>query len=390
MTPIFERQGVPAPAAGMYPKSRKIAALLCAMVFTAVSGIAEAGSHSKHHKAPVAAKADKPVKAGRHAKEAKSVKTAKQASPAKHRAVRASQTQAPKARHHKAAPRVERAVEAAPVRRAARADAMTRVAEGLDANGGPKLASNAFMVQDLDSGKVLLQRNAQAVVPIASITKLMTAMVVLDAHLPLNETLTISDSDTDKLKSTSSRLTVGVSLPRQELIHLALMSSENRAAASLARNYPGGFNTFVAAMNRKARELGLTETVFHDSTGLNPNNVSSARDLAKMVVAASHYPLIREFSTDDERTVTLNGRQQSFHNTNALVRSPDWQIGVSKTGFINEAGRCLVMQAWFANKPMVIVLLDSVGKFTRIADAQRVKRWLETATARGNLRSNAG
>lgn len=383
----------------MLPNSRKIAALLCALAFTAVSGLAEASAQSKHHHS-VAAKAEKTAKTAKTGKtvKAKAHKTDKadkeaKASPRKHHRARANETPEPVGRHRKAAQRAERSVVVAPVRKVSRPAARVeapRVADTLDRDGGPKLASNAFMVQDLDSGKVLLQRNAQAVVPIASITKLMTAMVVLDAHLPLNEVLTISDSDTDKLKSTSSRLTVGVSLPRQELIHLALMSSENRAAAALARNYPGGFNTFVNAMNRKARDLGLTETVFHDSTGLNPHNVSSARDLAKMVVAASHYPLIREFSTDDERTVVLNGRQQSFHNTNALVRSPDWQIGVSKTGFINEAGRCLVMQAWFANKPMVIVLLDSVGKFTRIADAQRVKRWLETAMAHSGARSPAG
>ena len=247
--------------------------------------------------------------------------------------------------------------------------------------GNPQLKSNAFMVQELDTGKVLLERNAEAIVPIASITKLMTAMVTLDAKPSLTEEITITDDDTDKLKNTSSRLVVGTTLQREMMIHLALMSSENRAAATLARNYPGGVPAFVAAMNQKAHALGLTDTVFHDSTGLNPNNVSSARDLAKMVTAASKYPLIREFSTDDEETVVIHNREQTFRNTNALVKSSDWQIGVSKTGFINEAGRCLVMQAWLANKPMVIVLLDSVGKFTRVADAQRVKRWVEAALA---------
>ncbi len=261
----------------------------------------------------------------------------------------------------------------------------------LDREGNPLLQSNAFMVQDLGTGKVLLERNAESVVPIASITKLMTAMVVLDAKLSLSETLTVTDEDTDKLKNTTSRLVVGTELTREEMIHLALMSSENRAAASLGRNYPGGINAFVFAMNRKAQALGLSETVFHDSTGLNPQNVSSARDLAKMVTAASHYPLIRQFSTDDEETLPIRGREQTFRNTNALVRSPDWQIGVSKTGFINEAGRCLVMQAWLAEKPMVIVLLDSVGKFTRVADAQRIKRWVESALAhQGGARLPAG
>ncbi|GAA5177347.1 hypothetical protein GCM10025771_14220 [Niveibacterium umoris] len=251
----------------------------------------------------------------------------------------------------------------------------------VDRDGNPLLHSNAFVVQELGTGKVLLERNAESVLPIASITKLMTAMVVLDAKLSLSETLTVTDDDTDKLKNTSSRLVVGTELTREEMIHVALMSSENRAAAALGRNYPGGINAFVFAMNRKAQALGLSETFFHDSTGLNPQNVSSARDLAKMVAAASHYPLIRQFSTDDEETLMVRGREQTFRNTNALVKSPDWQIGVSKTGFINEAGRCLVMQAWLADKPMVIVLLDSVGKFTRVADAQRVKRWVENLVA---------
>lgn len=259
----------------------------------------------------------------------------------------------------------------------------------LDSAGNPLLKSNAFMVQDLDSGKILLERNAQTVTPIASITKLMTAMVTLDARLSLSETLTITDDETDKLKNTSSRLVVGTQLTREEMINLALMSSENRAAACLARNYPGGTPAFIEAMNRKAQALGLVDTVFHDATGLNPGNVSSARDLARMVTAAAHYPLIREFSTTDEKVFTIAGRTQTFHNTNALVKSPDWQIGVSKTGYISEAGRCLVMQAWFSNKPMVIVLLDSVGRFTRIGDAQRVRRWLEQVLAQhGPLKSD--
>ncbi len=248
-----------------------------------------------------------------------------------------------------------------------------------DAMGNPLLKSAAFMVQDLDSGKVLLERNAEAVVPIASITKLMTAMVALDVKPSLSEELTITEDDTDKLKNTGSRLVVGTALSREMMMHLALMSSENRAAAALARNYPGGVPAFVYAMNQKAHALGLVDTAFHDPTGLNPNNVSSARDLAKMVTAASKYPLIREFSTDSEQTIMVRNREQTFRNTNALVKNSEWQIGVSKTGFINEAGRCLVMQAWLANKPIVIVLLDSVGKFTRVADAQRVKRWVEAA-----------
>lgn len=245
------------------------------------------------------------------------------------------------------------------------------------ADGTPKLKSNAVLVQDQQSGAVLLEKNSDAVVPIASITKLMTAMVVLDAHPSLSETLAISEADVDTLKNTHSRLAVGTEMSRQDMLRLALMSSENRAASALSRNYPGGAPGFIAAMNRKAQELGLVDTRFYDVTGLNSGNVSSPRDLAKMVSAASHYPLIREFTTTSEYEVTLNGRTKKYVNTNALVSNPDWQIALSKTGFTNEAGRCLVMQAWVNERPMVIVLLDSWGKLTRLGDANRIKKWIE-------------
>ncbi|WP_374512362.1 D-alanyl-D-alanine endopeptidase [Niveibacterium sp.] len=344
--------------------------LITALVFAAAIAAMPAQAKESHAKTPAKKTATKTATKASSSHRSRTVKTSvsskkgKRVSPAK------------------ALYRDMKSAKTAPVR---------AVPVSLDREGNPLLQSNAFMVQDLGSGKVLLERNAESVVPIASITKLMTAMVVLDAKLSLSETLTVTDEDTDKLKNTTSRLVVGTELTREEMIHLALMSSENRAAASLGRNYPGGINAFVFAMNRKAQALGLSETVFHDSTGLNPQNVSSARDLAKMVTAASHYPLIRQFSTDDEETLPIRGREQTFRNTNALVRSPDWQIGVSKTGFINEAGRCLVMQAWLAEKPMVIVLLDSVGKFTRVADAQRIKRWVESALAhQGGARIPAG
>ena len=253
------------------------------------------------------------------------------------------------------------------------------------ADGSPLLRSHAFLVQDLSSGEVLLERNAGAVVPIASITKLMTAMVVLDSNLPLNEELTVSDGDIDTLRGTRSRLGMGTRLTREDMLRLALMSSENRAASALARHYPGGERAFIAAMNRKAAELGLGETRFNDSTGLNAGNVSSARDLARMVTASAQYPVIREFTTTGDYVVRANGRQMAFHNTNPLVKSDRWQIGVSKTGFINESGKCLVMQAWFNSKPMAVVLLDSAGKLTRVSDAQRIKRWLENMHASNRL-----
>jgi D-alanyl-D-alanine endopeptidase (penicillin-binding protein 7) len=247
-----------------------------------------------------------------------------------------------------------------------------------DSAGNPLLRSAAFYVQDVRTGQVLLEKNASSVLPIASITKLMTAMVVLDAHLPLNEVLEVSDDDVDRLKGTSSRLAVGTRMTREALLRLALMSSENRAASSLSRHYPGGQRVFIDAMNAKAQLLGMSDTRFYDGSGLNHGNVSSARDLATLVSNASHYPLIREFTTTAEYATELaGGRIHTFHNTNSLVRSPEWQIEVSKTGFINESGKCLVMQAWMANKPLAIVLLDSWGRFTRLADANRIRRWLE-------------
>jgi serine-type D-Ala-D-Ala endopeptidase (penicillin-binding protein 7) len=250
------------------------------------------------------------------------------------------------------------------------------------------LKSASVTVIDQSTGNVLYEKNASAVVPIASITKLMTAMVALDAQPSLEETLTIGDADVDTLKGTHSRLSVGTQLNREEMLRLALMSSENRAASALSRHYPGGRVAFVAAMNAKARALGLNETHFSDPTGLTPENVSSARDLAKMVDAAHQYPLIREFSTSEEYHVAIRGRPQTFRNTNALVRNDGWNIGLSKTGYISEAGKCLVMQAWLDNKPTIIVLLDSWGKLTRIGDANRIKRWIESlASGRALVRS---
>lgn len=244
------------------------------------------------------------------------------------------------------------------------------------------LGSSAVLVQDQDTGAVLFEKNASAVLPIASITKLMTAMVVLDAHQPLDELLTIDDADVDYLKGSRSRLPVGTQLTREEMLRLALMSSENRAASALSRHYPGGQQAFVAEMNFKALALGLTDTRFADPTGLNAANVSSPRDLAHMVDAAHRYPLVREFTTMTSDTVSVAGRLLQFNNTNALVKSPNWEIGLSKTGFISEAGRCLVMQAWINSKPVIIVLLDSVGKMTRIGDANRIKNWFESGVKR--------
>ncbi len=242
------------------------------------------------------------------------------------------------------------------------------------------LYSASALVIDQETGNALFEKQSSAVVPIASISKLMTAMVVLDAKLDMNEVITIGDDDVDELKGTRSRLPVGTTMTRQTAMLLALMSSENRAAHALGRQYPGGMPAFVKAMNQKAQALGMVSSRFEEPTGLSSNNVSTAHDLARMVAAAARYPEIRNFSTTGEASVDINGHIREFRNTNALVRSDTWEIGVSKTGYISEAGRCLVMQARVADKPVVIVLLDSSGKMTRVGDANRIKRWMESAS----------
>lgn len=239
------------------------------------------------------------------------------------------------------------------------------------------LRSSVAFVMDQNTGEVLFQKNSSAVLPIASITKLMTALVVTDAHQPMDELLEITDEDRDYERNTGSRLRFGTMLTREDLLLLALMSSENRAASALGRNYPGGRPAFVAAMNRKARELGMNDTHYVDSNGLSSSNVSSAQDLAKIVVAAYKVPIIRQFTTTTEHTVNANGRTLHYVNTNRLVRGGEWDIGLQKTGFINEAGRCLVMQANVHGRNVVMVFLDSAGNLTRFADATRVRNWLE-------------
>ncbi|WP_047393733.1 D-alanyl-D-alanine endopeptidase [Chitinibacter sp. ZOR0017] len=253
----------------------------------------------------------------------------------------------------------------------------------------PGVQSQAAVVVNQQTGEVMYERNADQVVPIASITKLMTAMVVLDARLPLNELISITQDDVDTLKNTGSRLAVGTTLTRGEMLLLALMSSENRAASSLSHAYPGGREAFVRKMNEKAQQLGMTRSQFYDPTGLTPRNVATSRDLALMVKAAMRYPEIHQFSTSSEYTFVSNltGHSMAYRNTNPLVKDPDWEIGVSKTGFINEAGRCIVMQAKINNMPVVMVLMDSAGKQTRIGDVQRVRRWIEETRQAGNLRA---
>jgi D-alanyl-D-alanine endopeptidase (penicillin-binding protein 7) len=252
-------------------------------------------------------------------------------------------------------------------------------ADSYDGTTPLRLASAKAIVINQLTGETLYAKNTNVPTPIASVTKLMTAMVMLDAHLPLDEVVSIGDEDVDYLKGTSSRLRVGTMLTRGEMLQLALMASENRAASALGRHYPGGKPAFIQAMNQKAQLLGMQSSRFVDSTGLDSSNVSTAEDLVKMVNAAYHYPEIRQVSTLPSQEVTLYGRQSplSFVNTNALVRGGNWVIGLSKTGFINEAGRCLVMQAEISGQPTIIVLLDSAGKMTRIGDANRIRKWVE-------------
>ena len=245
---------------------------------------------------------------------------------------------------------------------------------------GPNLLSQAALILDAGSGEAIFAKNANNVTPIASITKLMTAMVVLDAQQNLDQLLTVDVSDLDYLKASKSRLSIGSELSRREMLQLALMSSENRAASTLGRFYPGGLTAAVAAMNAKAKSLGMTNTHYVDTSGLSPENVSTARDLAVLVQAAQRYPLVREYSTQSDQYVQIPATGQTLHynNSNALVKSDGWKISLQKTGFIREAGRCVVMLAHIAQRPVVLVLLDSVGKFSRLGDAQRVKTWMET------------
>lgn len=249
--------------------------------------------------------------------------------------------------------------------------------QGLRSTDDPlDLKSSVALVVDQDTDEVIFSKNPQAVLPIASITKLMTAMVVIDAEQSLDESLTVARVVLDTPKNNQSRLKVGAQLTRAELLHLALMSSENRAAYSLGMNYPGGMSEAVAAMNRKALELGMHDSQFVEPTGLSSKNQSSAHDLALLVKAAYQHPVLRQYSTTPNAAVPVGRRMVQFRNTNALVRSPMWEIGLQKTGFISEAGRCVVMQAQLAGRNLIMVLLDSTGRYSRIGDAERIRRWI--------------
>lgn len=330
------------------------------------------------------AKADKPV-AKKHARAAKkgSAHAAGRKASARQARVSGSVRAAPRETGSSVAP-VARPTPVSVVRRAAPVAAVAPVsygqAYGLRETSDPlALSSSVALVLDQDTNEVLFSKNPQAVLPIASLTKLMTALVVVEAQQPLDEVLTITEEDIDTEKFSGSRLAVGTRLTRENMLHLALMSSENRAAHALGRNYPGGLQAFVAAMNRKAQELGMGSTRYVEPTGLSSRNQSSAHDLAVLVKAAYRHSLIRELSTSQEYQVAVGNRQLQYHNTNGLVRNPSWDIGLQKTGYISEAGRCLVMQARLAGRKLIMVFLDSAGKYSRQADAERVRRWLETS-----------
>lgn len=282
---------------------------------------------------------------------------------------RKSTTAQARGHRHKAASRV-----------AAAAPGMRAVGQkvGLHASSGKlALASNVALVVDQNTHEVLFSKNDEAVVPIASLTKLMTGLLISEARLPMDTPITITEDDVDTEKHSSSRLVVGTTLTRGELLHLALMSSENRAAHALGRTYPGGLQTFVERMNAKAQLLGMHDTHYVEPTGLSFHNRSSARDLARLVGVAYHDPLLRELTTSHGYEVEVGKRTLQYNNTNRLVKNPSWDIGLQKTGYISEAGRCLVMQADIAGRKLIMVLLDSTGKFSRIADAQRVRAWVQ-------------
>ena len=242
------------------------------------------------------------------------------------------------------------------------------------------LNSSVALVVDQETNEVLFSKNHSAVLPIASLTKLMTGLVIADANLNMQEMITITQEDVDTYKGSSSRLAVGSTLSRGEMMHLALMSSENRAAHALGRTYPGGLSEFVRLMNKKASELGMSDTRYVEPTGLSSSNQSSARDLATLVSVAYERPILRSLSTSPSYEVDLGRRTLHYNNSNGLIKNPAWDIGLQKTGYISEAGRCLVMQAKVAGRQLIMVFLDSTGKLSRMQDAERVRRWVEVQT----------
>jgi D-alanyl-D-alanine endopeptidase (penicillin-binding protein 7) len=275
----------------------------------------------------------------------------------------------------------------APTARASAAKSVAKSRKSPRVSSTPDVKSTALLVVNEDDSSVLLSKNADIAVPIASITKLMTALVVLEAQQPLEEKIKITSDDRAIERGGASRLAIGTILSRGDLLHLALMSSENRAAHALGRSYPGGLDAALLAMNEKARALGMRRAHFADPTGLSNENVASPADLSKLVIAASRNPTIRSYSTDPEHAVPVGKNQVEFRNTNNLVRKKDWEIVVQKTGYTEAAGRCLVMKTVVKDRPVVIVLLNSFGKYTRVADAARIRHWIEAGRHQPQMRA---
>ena len=250
------------------------------------------------------------------------------------------------------------------------------------------LKSSVALVIDQDTREVLFSKNQNAVLPIASLTKLMTGVIVTGARLPMDEMITVTQDDVDTEKGSRSRLKVGTTLTRGEMLHLALMSSENRAAHALGRTYPGGMDTFVSLMNAKAKLLGMLDTKYVEPTGLSSRNQSSAQDLAALVNAAHADPVLRELSTSTGFQVEVGNRTLQYNNTNRLIKNPEWDIGLQKTGYISEAGQCLVMQTKIAGRKLIMVFLDSAGKLSRLGDAERVRRWVESNPVAAERKTN--
>ncbi|CAB5721749.1 D-alanyl-D-alanine endopeptidase precursor [Delftia tsuruhatensis] len=322
---------------------------------------------------------------GAHAAPAKKVvKKQVAVAPAKKKAVKERATAAPQgkrvAKSARQPSRVAARSAASPIRAVAYEPRLSfGQMAGLHAVADPlDLKSSVALVLDQDTHEVLLSKNDHAVLPIASLTKLMTGLLISQARLPMDEAITITQDDVDTEKGSSSRLAVGTTLTRAEMLHLALMSSENRAAHALGRTFPGGLDAFVQQMNAKARLLGMTDTRYVEPTGLSSRNQSSARDLAVLVNVAHSDPLVREYTTSPGYEVAVGRRTLQYNNTNRLVLSPTWDIGLQKTGYISEAGRCLVMQAQVAGRKLIMVFLDSAGKFSRLGDAERVRHWVES------------
>ncbi|GIZ50621.1 D-alanyl-D-alanine endopeptidase [Noviherbaspirillum aridicola] len=353
----------------------------------ASSPVALAQAPAKTKKAAVKTAARPAAKARAKAEQPK--KASRKLAAAKPKAVKGKEAPVSLAKRQTKAGRLAKAPTPAPVQRvsfapspapAAAAPLMTAGdMAGLHHTRDPlSLASNAAFVIDQHTSQVLFEKNATVALPVASLTKLMTALVVVEANQNMEEMLEVTSDDIDREKHSGSRLRVGAHLSRADMLHIALMSSENRAASALGRHYPGGLPAFVAAMNARARSLGMTQTHYVDPTGLSSNNVSSARDLAKLVAAAYRHPAIRHYSTYPRYAVDVGRSQLHYMNSNRLVMNPDWDIGLQKTGYISEAGRCLVMQARIDGRPVIMVFLDSKGKDSRLADAGRVRRFIES------------